>query len=295
MQCGISVQDRISNSRGRTLRVLLSVVALAGILLGYVGHRRAVDPDLPLWPASSGKNRGMLSHDGRPVSANQIHRIEIAGLRLGMPVKDAVARLRKISLEVKMRPHPSMATPQAVMGRSAWTELAYGSSIDPKALGLLRTLPIPNSIALGSSTWPDGQERLTSIALQVQALPSNEERKHHPGRDLMLELTSALRKRLGPPTVRGRDFYGEDIVVYGSEPKRLMSVPGLFMYHNCTSFGAPVSDPSFTCDRRRAIRTPWLDVLGGTYAVTLHLQDGAAAYASRYPAGYKQSRPYLVY
>lgn len=294
MQDSASGQSGISRSR-RMLLVLLLAVASVGLPLAYVSHRHAVDPDLPLWPASGDKDEGVLVHAGPTISADRIRQIEIAGLHLGMPAEDAITRLRAISQKTDVRPHPGTATPQATAGRAAWAELAYGSSVDPKALGLLRTLPIPNSIALGSSIWPDGQEHLTSIVLQVQALSSNEEQKQPPGRDLMLEVASALKKRLGPPTVRGRDFYGEDIVVYGSQPKTLMSVPGLFMYHNCTSFGAPVSDPSFKCDRRRAIRTPWLDVLGGPYVVTLHLQDGAAAYSSRYPAGYRKSRPYLVY
>lgn len=290
-----SVRGGTSRSRSRTLRTGLTAVVSAGLLVGYVSHRRTADPDLPLWPASSRQDGEVLVYEGRKVTANHIRKIGIAGLHLGMPVEDAIDRLRGISSKVTVRPNPRTATPRAIVGRAAWTELAYASSLDPKALGIHRAFPTPNTIAVGSSIWPDGRERVTSIMFHVQPPISDDERQRSAGRNLMLEMTSLLEKRLGPPTIRGHGRYNEDIVVYGSQPEMLRNVPGLFMYRNCTSLGAPVSDASFTCDRRRAIQSPWLEVLGRPNGFVLHLQDGKAAYRSRYPASYERSRPYLVH
>lgn len=276
------------------LAIILLVVAIM-IALPF-GYRLSVEPDVPLSAPSPRSSADVFYDPGPPVSAEKVRAFKLAGLYLGMPAEEAIAQLQRVSSQVQIRSKSRTSNPHLIIGKAAWTELAGANAPDPKSLGLEKPFPTITAISLGSSIWPDGQERLTSIKLVVQMPITPEEIARAGRQDVMQTMVDVLKRQLGTPTVEGRSpRTGEDFKVWGSDPSALSDVSALFTYVRCTYFGAPVSESGFRCDRRKAIHTPWLQIFGRPNQFSLHLQDGAASYLSRYPAEYLPSHPYLIH
>ncbi len=282
--------------RYRLAIILLVVAVMIALLFGYRNYRLSIDPDVPLSAPSPRSSTDVFYDPGPPLSAEKVRAFKLAGLYLGMPAEEAIAQLQRVSSNVRVRPEARIADPRSIIGKAAWTGLAAAKAPDPKSLGLDKPFPTITTITLGSSIWPDGQERLTSIKLVVQMPITPEEIARAGRQDVMQTMVDVLKKQLGTPTVEGRSpRTDEDFKVWGSDPIALSDVSALFTYVRCTHFGAPVSESGFRCDRRKAIHTPWLQIFGRPNQFSLHLQDGAASYLSRYPAGYLPSHPYLIH
>lgn len=282
--------------RYRLAIILLVVAVMIALLFGYRNYRLSIDPDVPLSAPSPRSSTDVFYDPGPPLSAEKVRAFKLAGLYLGMPAEEAIAQLQRVSSQVQIRSKSRTSNPHLIIGKAAWTDLAGASAPDPKSLGLEKPFPTITAIAVGSSIWPDGQERLTCIELIVQAPITPEEMARAGRQDVMQTMVDVLKKQLGTPTVEGRvPKFNEDFKVWGSNPGVLSDVSALFTYVRCTNFGAPVSDSGFRCDRRKAIHTPWIQIFGRPNQFSLHLQDGAASYLSRYPAGYLPSHPYLIH
>ena len=282
--------------RYRLAIILLVVAIMIALPFGYRHYRLSIEPDVPLSAPSPRLSADVFYVPGPSVSAEKVRAFKLAGLYLGMPAEEAIAQLQRVSSQVQIRSKSRTSNPHLIIGKAAWTELADANAPDPKSLGLEKPFPTITAISLGSSIWPDGQERLTSIKLVVQMPITPEEIARAGRQDVMQTMVDVLKKQLGTPTVEGRSpRTDEDFKVWGSDPIALSDVSALFTYVRCTHFGAPVADSAFRCDRRKAIHTPWVQIFGRPNQFSLHLQDGAASYLSRYPAGYLPSHPYLIH
>lgn len=283
--------------RNHIAHALLMVTSVAALGLGYHQYPTSADPDVPTWFETIGRERvtSTVLRQGPLAEPQKIRGFNIGGLRLGMPAEDAINKLMQISSNVRVRPNARTRDPRSIIGRAAWTELAYASSPVPVAIGLKTPFSTTNYISLGSSIWPDGRERLTTIELVVQSPIFQDEISRTTGQSPMDTIISLIESRLGKPTVEGQSTHtGEYFVTYGSDRVSLTDIDALFTYVRCTNLGAPVSDDKFKCNRRKAIRSPWLQIFGRAESFSLRLQDGNASYLSRYADGYRTSNPYLI-
>lgn len=248
----------------------------------YVRHRWATDPDLPLIPQTQVCERENL-REGPLRSPAAIRAVEIAGVHLGMPYEDALRELRETSGRVDPMNYRDRNTAD-IIGRAGWSLRVRAWQFQPGALPFF-----PDDfrghhsyLNVSTSIGRDGVERVSRLTYA-----SGEDRPDAPARGF-----EAFNRKFGSATeaysgAKGCRF--STLAAYGSD-RRVGDPESLMTLGLCTNFPAPFV-PSHTCDRRRAIRSPWMAFIPINEYFELTLEDGELTYASRYAENYKKSAP----
>lgn len=151
-----------------------------------------------------------------------------------------------------------------------------------------------DNVVIGSSIYPDGHEKVSMIRYTVQSfMPMPTDKDPSPRNGVTKLMEAFLHQRLGPST-RQSDECGNRTVIYGSGPH--LEDGGAFLtYPVCMMVSSSTTVPSFKCDRRRAIRRPWLGLFGDPRSFQFRIEDGEIAYSNRYSPGFVESRPNYEY
>ena len=272
---------------GRSFIVIAGALILLSVgATGAVMWNDSVDPDAPLLPTFR-KCGTIVDGRGPTTTDAKIRRFDIGGIHLGMSAADALNRLRSISQLVYVRPAKSVAMPAQAVGKMAWAELAVASN--PKTGSLGRHALGSTTIRLGSTTWPDGTERITSITYNATLPDTQHPSMSDPKFDFSREVIAEVANTLGDPTVQAHHSCLIDPYVAWGRSTHLDRLYSVRAYAVCRSIGGASMDPDFQCDRRQAIKTPFVYLIAHPRDFFLQITDGEQSYASRYPAGYSKS------
>lgn len=265
------------------------------LLLVLAGCKDRSGPDLPATPVSASCSMQAVA-SSRPVSPSEIRRFDIAGVRLGMRAEDAERVLANQSDTDRIIPNDPKKNARSIIGKAAWQDYSWSRNFRDGSLPMSGVLSSKSDIIeIKSSIYPDGQERVSRIVYSATpSAPYPTRGVQGPRHDIHLRMKHWIEARLGKSNYIGGQCAPSLLALYGDDP-HLSDPDALSTYFTCRTMGGMTGNPNFVCDRRRAIRHPWIGLFGNQYNFHLVIEDGEISYSSRYSPGYEDSRPQVEY
>lgn len=252
--------------------------------------------DQPDFPAEAARPTCLLD----PVKGSalappaEIRSFQVAGIHLGMPAEEAFRALASVSEASRIGDGKPGRDARSIIGKAAWSDYAWAHSFQKDVLPIGGQWADPaDNVVISTSIYPDGRERVSSVRYSVVSFsPMPTAGNPSPRNGVTSQMEKWLTKRLGQPSYRSGNCGSSTIMTYGSETQ-MRDTAALSTYSSCRVSGGITGNPEFICDRRRALQQPWLGLFGGTRSFDLLIQDGEAAYSTRYAPGFEASHPNL--